>query len=415
MTCVATTGGCQIIGLMEMTSVQVVSRMVLPILEEHGHPGPHCWAMHTNVLEVGACGNQWQFPSYRHHCLHEFGRAKPSGHQRHREGLLKLPVLGAPFNHGQYLGRELLGLPTKCQQAFDSFVIRGKGAADGHGTPSDVALGMLHHLLLQFEELRPFTWGCLLLGALPIPLCGAAGGLAGPLLFTLGWPDPRFLHLMLAVSSALIAPTTLGPLLALTSSVTLTPLSTFTPFPTLTPLPTLTLHPIEFLLPIFTPDPWMPTVLTLPFFCLGVSFVEGVIRVWLGRHLGPLTLLSFEWGRLSFGQCLVMAPLALAVQVSNTCKGQLHGTNWLHQDMAGCPGSSCLIQHIAQVGQLVVEWSFLLAKVRQPPRWYGGSTPSGSLPLHHPFCQFGIFLISVEDWVVRVIVVLLLLQSGGCS
>ena len=49
------------------------------------------------------------------------------------------------------------------------------------------------------------------------------------------------------------------------------------------------------------------------------------MRVWLGRCLGPLTLLSFERGRLLFGQCLVMVPLALAGQVSNTCKGQLHG------------------------------------------------------------------------------------------
>ena len=54
-------------------------------------------------------------------------------------------------------------------------------------------------------------------------------------------------------------------------------------------------------------------VLTFSFFCLGASSIEGVMRVWLGRHLGSLALLSFEQGRLSFGQCLVMAPLALAV------------------------------------------------------------------------------------------------------
>ena len=142
---------------MEMTSIQVVSCMVLPILEEHGHPGSHHWATHTNVLKVGARGNQWQFPSYRHHCLREFGCVKPFGHERHQEGLLKLPVLGAPFNRGQYLGCKLLSLLTKCRQAFDSLVIRGEGAADGHGMPSDVALGVLHHFLLQFEELRPFT------------------------------------------------------------------------------------------------------------------------------------------------------------------------------------------------------------------------------------------------------------------
>ena len=47
-------GGSQITGLTETTSVQVASHMVLPKLEEHGHPGPHCWAMHMNVLKVGA-------------------------------------------------------------------------------------------------------------------------------------------------------------------------------------------------------------------------------------------------------------------------------------------------------------------------------------------------------------------------
>ena len=127
--------------------------MVLPKLEEHGHPGPHYWATHMDVLEMGAHGNQWQFPSLRRHCLHEFGHAKPSGHQGHREGLLKLPVLGAPFNRGQYLSCELLSLLTKHRQALDSPVIRGEGAADGRGTPSGVVLGVLHHLLLQFEEL----------------------------------------------------------------------------------------------------------------------------------------------------------------------------------------------------------------------------------------------------------------------
>ena len=107
--------------------------------------------------------------------------------------------------------------------------------------------------------------------------------------------------------------------------------------------------------------------------------------------------------------------LALAVQVPNTCKGQLYGGYWLHWDLAGCPGSSHLIQRFTQVGQLVAEWLFLLAKVRRLPWWYGGGTPSGSLPLHHPFCQFGILLIDVEYRVIRVIVVLLLLQLGSCS
>ena len=70
----------------------------------------------------------------------------------------------------------------------------------------------------------------------------------------------------------------------------------------------------------------MSPVPTLLFCGLGASSIEGVMGVWLGRHLGSLALLCFQRGGLSFGQCLVMAPLALMVQVPNTCKGQLHGS-----------------------------------------------------------------------------------------
>ena len=46
--------------------------------------------------------------------------------------------------------------------------------------------------------------------------------------------------------------------------------------------------------------------------------------VWLGRHLGLFVLLHLEWGRMSFSKGLVMAQLALVIQVSNTHEGQLH-------------------------------------------------------------------------------------------
>ena len=288
-------------------------------------------------------------------------------------------------------------------QAFDSLMIRGEGAADGYGAPSDVALGVLHHLLLQFEELWPFTWGHWMHGAPPIWLCGAAGGLAGSLLFMLGRPDSRFSCLMLAVHSTLITPMALGLLLALTTSVTLTPFSAFTLLLPLIPCP------IKFLLSIFTPDPWTPTVPNLLLITLGASFIEGIMGVWLGRRLGSLALLYFEQGGLLFGQCFVMAPLVLVVQVSNTSKGQLNGGYWLHQDLAS------LIQHLAQVGQLVADWSFLLAKVRRLPRWYGGNAQLGGLPQHHPFCQFEILLIDVKYRVVWVIVVLLLLWLAAVA
>ena len=103
-------GGCQTTSLAKAASIQMVSHVVLPKLEEHSHPGPHRWAVHSNILVVGTRRNQWQFPPYGHRRLDEFKSVKPSGHQRHREGLLELPVLGAPFNCGQYLGCKLLSL-----------------------------------------------------------------------------------------------------------------------------------------------------------------------------------------------------------------------------------------------------------------------------------------------------------------
>ena len=77
--------------------------------------------------------------------------------------------------------------------------------------------------------------------------------------------------------------------------------------------------------------------------------------VWLGRHFGSFVLLSLERGRMSFSQGLVMAQLALAIQVSNTHEGQLHRGYQLHWNLGGRPGPSCLIYGIAQVGQLVTE------------------------------------------------------------
>ena len=44
----------------------------------------------------------------------------------------------------------------------------------------------------------------------------------------------------------------------------------------------------------------------------------------LGRRLGSFALLHLEQGRMSLSQGLVMAQLALAIQVSNTHKEQLY-------------------------------------------------------------------------------------------
>ena len=122
--------------------------MILPVLKENSHPRPHCWAAYTDVLEVGTCGDQRQFPSQGCHCLHELGHAQPLGDLRHWEGLLELPVLGAPLNCSKYLSHKLLGLSAKCRQALNSLMVRGEGSADNCSTPSDVGWGILHYFLL---------------------------------------------------------------------------------------------------------------------------------------------------------------------------------------------------------------------------------------------------------------------------
>ena len=101
---------------------------------------------------------------------------------------------------------------------------------------------------------------------------------------------------------------------------------TLAALPTLTALPALTVrpNPVEFLLPIFAPDSFTPPIPTLPFCGLGMSSIEGAVGVWLGRCLGSFALLHLKWGRMLFSQGLVMVQLVLAIQVSNTHKGQLH-------------------------------------------------------------------------------------------
>ena len=84
--------------------------MVLPILEEDGHPGPHRRTMHADVLEVAACGHEWQLSSERGRSLCELRHSEPPGDHRHREGLLELPMLGAPFNNSEHLRCKFLCL-----------------------------------------------------------------------------------------------------------------------------------------------------------------------------------------------------------------------------------------------------------------------------------------------------------------
>ena len=64
----------QLARLTEAALIQMVSHVILPKLQEHGHPGPHHWAAHANIFLVGARRDQWQFPLHGHHCLDVFQR-----------------------------------------------------------------------------------------------------------------------------------------------------------------------------------------------------------------------------------------------------------------------------------------------------------------------------------------------------
>ena len=128
--------------------------MILPILEEDGHPGPHRQTTHADVLDVATHGHERQLPSERGHSLCELGCSEPSGDHGHRESLLELPMLGAPFNDGEHLHCKLLCLVAERRQTLDSFMVGAESAEDDGGTPSDVGLGVLYNLVLQLPEFQ---------------------------------------------------------------------------------------------------------------------------------------------------------------------------------------------------------------------------------------------------------------------
>ena len=65
----------QLTRLTEAAPIQIVSHVILPKLQEHGHPGPNHWAAHENIFIVGTQRNQWQFPSHGHRHLDVFQHA----------------------------------------------------------------------------------------------------------------------------------------------------------------------------------------------------------------------------------------------------------------------------------------------------------------------------------------------------
>ena len=112
--------------------------MILPMLEEDGYPGPHCRTMHADVLEVAARGHEGQLSSERGHSLCELRHSEPSGNHRHREGLLELRMLSAPFNNSEHLRCKFLCLVVECRQTLNSFMVRAEGVENNGSMPSDV-------------------------------------------------------------------------------------------------------------------------------------------------------------------------------------------------------------------------------------------------------------------------------------
>ena len=141
-------GGRQVTDVAETTPIQMGSHVVLPILEQDGHPGPYRQAAYPDVLEMTGCRHKRQLPPQRSRGLCEHWRLKPSGNHRNRERLLELPVLSSPFNDGKYLRCEFLGLVTERRQALNSLVVGAQSAVDYGCMPSDVRLGILYHFLL---------------------------------------------------------------------------------------------------------------------------------------------------------------------------------------------------------------------------------------------------------------------------
>ena len=112
--------------------------MILPILEEDGHPGPHRRTTHADVLDVAACRHERLLSSEWGCSLCELRHLEPSGDHRHREGLLELPMLGAPFNDSEHLHCKLLCLVAERRQTLNSFTVGAESAENNGGMPSDV-------------------------------------------------------------------------------------------------------------------------------------------------------------------------------------------------------------------------------------------------------------------------------------
>ena len=210
-------------------------------------------------------------------------------------------------------------------------MVRSQGAGDVLGTPLDIALGPLHHFLLELEEFRHFV----LRGR---QMCGtpSVSGLlltvrtgtyrsvgliflrASPAqaLSSLGWPHSRFADLVAAMGLAVTVPVAFGvpPALALLAAFAMS--ATLATHPAM--CPALAAHHNQFLLPIHAiPGPQTSLVMVFAPFMLGVFLDGGIIGVSLWRGPGPFALFPIKQGRLPLGHCLIEALLVVAVQVPN--------------------------------------------------------------------------------------------------
>ena len=94
--------------------------------------------MHADVLEVATRGHEWQLPSKQSCGLCELRHSEPSGDYRHQEGLLELPMLGAPLNGSEHLHCKFLGLLTERRQTLNSLMVGAESAENNGSMPSDV-------------------------------------------------------------------------------------------------------------------------------------------------------------------------------------------------------------------------------------------------------------------------------------
>ena len=138
---------CQLTSFPNPATVQQGTDVVLPILMQHSHPWPSCWAVDMNVCHMNARGRQQELSPEWHHGLHKLGHAKPFGYRQHREQ--HLPMLGPPFYSCQYFHCIQKGTSAKHQQGFDRQITFGEGAGNELGAPTNVLMGVPRYLLLQ--------------------------------------------------------------------------------------------------------------------------------------------------------------------------------------------------------------------------------------------------------------------------